>query len=108
MSNIEASKRFIDDGCGVFRGTKRQFTDWINRVNSLLATYGLNIDEYSFSEPGHYVSFLDIKFCFDPDGVLQTKRICSSRRPTLDHICFSEAATLIMFTRVLSIPRHFV
>jgi hypothetical protein len=73
MTNIEASKRFIDDGCEVFRGTKRMFTDWINKVNTVLAPFGLSIDECSLLSfpPWSSVSFLDIKFWFDQDGNLQ-------------------------------------
>ena len=37
MRNIAAVKRYIDDGAGCFSGTKRQFTDWINRVNQAIA-----------------------------------------------------------------------
>ena len=72
MKNITAIKRYIDDGVGVFNGTKRIFADWITQVNSLLKQYGLNIDEWNVENPGNYVSFLDIKFCFDVNGILQT------------------------------------
>ena len=34
--------------------------------------YNLTIDQYSFSLPGNFVPFLDIKFCFDSDVNLQT------------------------------------
>jgi hypothetical protein len=73
MTNIETIKRFIDDGSGTFRGTKRMFSEWIVKVNSLISPYGLYIDEHSIEDPaGTYVSFLDIRFCFDIDGHLQT------------------------------------
>ncbi|KAL5257010.1 hypothetical protein ACHWQZ_G012063 [Mnemiopsis leidyi] len=65
MRNVISSKRYIDDGSGLFRGTKRMFTEWITQVNTEIGTYGLFIDEYSISPPGEYVSFLDINFCID-------------------------------------------
>ena len=72
MRNIISSKRYIDDGSGLFRGTKRMFSEWITQVNTEIGTYGLFIDEYSISPPGEYVSFLDINFCIDKYGHLQT------------------------------------
>ena len=72
MRNIISSKRYIDDGSGLFRGTKRMFSEWITQVNTEIGTYGLFIDEYSISPPGEYVSFLDINFCIDKFGHLQT------------------------------------
>ena len=72
MKNIQTVKRYIDDGSGTFRGTKRMFSEWIIQVNSLISPYGLYIDEHSIEDPGSYVSFLDIRFCFDFDGNLQT------------------------------------
>ena len=72
MKNIIGVKRFIDDGAGFFNGTERTFNKWMDSVNSCLATHGLNIDEYQLEEPNRFVSFLDIKFCFDLDGNLQT------------------------------------
>ena len=72
MRNIAAVKRYIDDGAGCFSGTKRQFTDWINRVNQAIAPYGLNIDESNIDDPGKPVAFLDIEFWFNSCGDLQT------------------------------------
>ena len=72
MKNIQTVKRYIDDGSGTFRGTKRMFSEWIIQVNSLISPYGLYIDEHNIEDPGSYVSFLDIRFCFDFDGNLQT------------------------------------
>ena len=72
MKNVQSIKRYIDDGSGLFRGTKRMFSEWISKVNSSIEPHGLYIDEYSISEPGEYINFLDIKFCFDSQGDLQT------------------------------------
>ena len=48
------------------------FSHWINRVITLISPYGLYIDEHTIKNPGHYISFLDIMFCFDSEGQLQT------------------------------------
>ena len=72
MEPVKAVKRYIDDGCGVFNGTKRQLSRFISTVNSRLADLGLNIDEHVIEDNNEYVSFLDIKFCFDSSGSLQT------------------------------------
>ena len=72
MEPVKSVKRYIDDGCGVFHGTKRQFSKFITTVNSRLAELGLNIDENIIEDNHVYVAFLDIKFCFDTAGDLQT------------------------------------
>ena len=72
MQNILDIKRFIDDGTGLYTGTQRQFEIWLTNVNNALASAGLNIDESNFQEPGKFVNFLDIQFCFDANGLLQT------------------------------------
>ena len=72
MEKITSLKRFIDDGAGFYSGTKRQYSEWINQVNSLLSKDGLNIDEHVIMDPQEFVSFLDIQFTFDNDGKLQT------------------------------------
>ena len=72
MTKITSLKRYIDDGSGFFSGTKRQFSEWINKVNLVLHKYGINIDEYKIGELGEFISFLDIMFCFDDNGKLQT------------------------------------
>ena len=72
MDPVKSIKRYIDDGCGVFHGTKRQFSKFICSVNTRLADLGLHIDEHIIAENAEYVSFLDIKFCFDTSHDLQT------------------------------------
>ena len=72
MTNVRSIKRFIDDGAGIFVGTERQYENWIINVNRLLEKYNLNIDEFKISKGHNYVSFLDIMFCFDDEGNLQT------------------------------------
>ena len=72
MKEIVDTKRFIDDGTGLYKGTPQDFSEWIVLVNQALQPYGLLIDEYQVQDTGSYVSFLDIKFTFDSDGSLQT------------------------------------
>ena len=72
MAKVASLKRFIDDGSGFFSGTKRQYTEWINTINHRIHKYGLNIDEHTIVDPNQFVSFLDIQFCFNGDGKLET------------------------------------
>ena len=72
MTNILTIKRYIDDGCGLYYGSKEMFYNWITMVNTLLRPFGLTIDEFTISDPGVYVNFLNIKFRFDCIGDLQT------------------------------------
>ena len=72
MRHIKSVKRYIDDGSGVFSGTKRQFGEFIRKVNDRISDHGLNIDEHCVADPGEFVAFLDIQFCFDGEGNLMT------------------------------------
>ena len=72
MSNVKEAKRYIDDGAGFFTGSMRSFIVWINSVNNALQPFGLYIDESIIKEINQFAPFLDIKFCFDFDGLLQT------------------------------------
>lgn len=72
MKRVRTVKRYIDDGAGFFNSTERKFNQWICSVNKALQPHGLLIDEYQYKENGEYVAFLDIKFCFDEEGKLQT------------------------------------
>ena len=72
MKKVVSAVRFIDDGTGLFEGSKDEFKMWIADVNKALLSYGLIIEEYQIEDPGSYVSFLDIQFTFDTLGSLQT------------------------------------
>ena len=72
MSNVKEAKRYIDDGAGFYSGSKRSFEVWMNQVNRNLNPFGLFIDESDIKDVGEYVPFLDIQFCFDIHGQLQT------------------------------------
>ena len=65
-------KRFIDDGVGFFTGSEEEFNYWLQIVNANIGLYGLHIDESNIKNPTEYVNFLDIQFCFDQNGSLQT------------------------------------
>ena len=72
MKHITSIKRYIDDGVGTYVGTKREFNKWLKAVNHELAIYGLQIDESAIDDPGNFVASLDVQFCFDSNGELQT------------------------------------
>ena len=72
MKDIISVKRYIYDGAGASIGSKEEFFSWLVKANVMLAPYNLTIDEYSFEVTGNFVSCLDIKYCFDQHGALQT------------------------------------
>ena len=72
MQNIKESKRYIDDGAGFYVGSERSFKTWMNSVNESLQPYGLLIDESLIKDIDEFAPFLDILFCFDINGNLQT------------------------------------
>ena len=75
MRNVIDIKRFIDDGVGFFLGTEEEFEEWLRIVNEEIGTLGLHIDESSFKKNPEFINFLDILFCFDGEGLLQTDLI---------------------------------
>ena len=72
MNDVVSPKRYIDDGAGFFKGSASDFENWINSVNDKLAPYGLLIDESTICQTNQFIPFLDIQFCFDSLGNLQT------------------------------------
>ena len=72
MQNVKEVKRYIDDGAGFYAGSERSFKTWMNAVNEALAPYGLFIDESLIKDIDEFAPFLDILFCFDKNGQLQT------------------------------------
>ena len=72
MQHIKEVRRYIDDGGGFYIGSERSFRTWINQINEALQPYGLLIDESLIKEMGEFAPFLDILFCFDKNGKLQT------------------------------------
>ena len=72
MNNIMSAKRYVDDGAGLFNGSREAFNSWIVSVNEKLCPFGLTIDESCICPPSDYIAFLDIQFCFDSAGNLQT------------------------------------
>ena len=72
MKRVHTVKRYIDDGAGFFSSTERKFNQWIADINKSLKDHGLLIDESVWKNVGEFVAFLDIKYCFDSNGNLQT------------------------------------
>ena len=55
-------KRFIDDGFGIFVGTKTEFITWINEFNAFRKE--ITIDKWNF---GNSVNFMDLYVYKDKD-----------------------------------------
>ena len=72
MQSVKELMRYINDGAGFYWGSTRSFITWMNSVNEALRPYGLLIDESVIKEIDEFASFLDILFCFDKNGQLQT------------------------------------
>ena len=72
MSNVKEAMRYIDDGAGFYVGSEHSFKAWMKTVNAALTPYGLHIDEFFIKEINEFAPFLDIQFCFDSEGKLQT------------------------------------
>ena len=72
MKNVLTAKRYIDDGAGLMMGTPEDFALWLEKVNENLKPFNLLIDESSVGQTNSFISFLDIQFCFDSEGDLQT------------------------------------
>ena len=72
MKDVLSAKRYVDDGAGLFKGSTDSFKGWIDSVNEGFAPFGLTIDESCICPTDNYISFLDIQFCFDSAGLLQT------------------------------------
>ena len=66
------TKRYVDDGAGLIESSPEDFTLWIEKVNENLEPYGLHVDESSICPLNSFIPFLDIQFCFDDNGDLQT------------------------------------
>ena len=75
ISMIEAIKfweRFIDDCIGIWRGTKRAFTNFVQQLNKETEKYGIKfpIKEAQF---GKSVNFLDLCIYLDDSNVIHYK-----------------------------------
>ena len=74
---LVSMKRFVDDLTGLWRGPHDLFFIWADSVNAKLKEVGLSLKSdplapWDVSPPGVYSVFLDIKYMFDAEGVLQT------------------------------------
>ena len=75
MNNIISTIRFIDDGSGIFKGSKEEFELWKNKFTCSLKEFGLVIKDEDWdvaSEPNDMVHILDIMYGFDESGNLVT------------------------------------
>ena len=69
---IDFWKRFIDDGIGVWKGTKKEFESFLKSLNKLTNKYGIHfpLKEAQF---GKSVNFLDITLYIDNANKIQHK-----------------------------------
>ena len=72
MADIKSIKRFIDDGGGFHFGNEAQFHAWLAEVNRRIGPLGLHIDESSYQTNSQFINLLDVQYCFDIEGKLQT------------------------------------
>ena len=77
-NELQFWSRFIDDGIGIWRGTKRAFYAFVNKLNKEANKYGINfpINEVQF---GKTVNFLDVTLYIDIQNKIQYK---SYTKPT--------------------------
>ena len=77
-SELRFWKRFIDDGLGIWKGTKRTFNSFVTKLNKETNKYGIKfpIDEAQF---GKTVNFLDVTLYIDENNNIQYK---SYTKPT--------------------------
>ena len=75
---LEFFKRFIDDGVGIWKGTRRTFITWLNKLNTETNKYGIHfpIEAMQF---GKTVNFLDVTLYIDQHSKIQYK---SYTKPT--------------------------
>ena len=72
MINVTEVKRFIDDGAGFFSASLEDFQNWLRKVNEKISVHGLYIDEPNIKNNSQFIDFLDVQYCFDNNGELQT------------------------------------
>ena len=76
MRGVIDIKRYIDDGIGVHYMTPRAFKWWKKTVSSKVNhPFGLTIKESDWNSPeipNGSVNFLDVKFWFDKNNLVQT------------------------------------
>ena len=78
LNELRFWKRFIDDGIGIWRGTKRAFETFLKKLNKETNKYGINfpIEEFQF---GKSVNFLDVTLYIDEQNHIRYK---SYTKPT--------------------------
>ena len=72
MTDVLDIARYIDDGGGLYLSSEEQFRIWLAYVNELLRPLGLYINESDFQPNSSFTNLLDIKYCFDREGNLET------------------------------------
>ena len=72
LTSILFWKRFIDDCIGIWRGTKRQFLNFVKKLNAETNKFGINfpVNEAKF---GKSVDFLDVTLYLNENNKIQYK-----------------------------------
>ena len=65
---IRLWKRYIDDILGRWRGTERQFNNFVNELNRLAAPFGI---QFADAQIGTSVNYLDVQLYLDQEGQVQ-------------------------------------
>ena len=77
---IKFWRRYIDDILGIWRGTERQFKQFISNLNSLTLPSGIKFDK---TKIGRSIYFLDTTLYLDKDDSDKWKiEHCLYRKPT--------------------------
>ena len=64
--------RFVDDGSGIWKGTKDSFLAWFHKIRKVsFGEYNLDLT-FELTNITEYSQFLDIRFKFEGGGVLST------------------------------------
>ena len=87
-TELQFWRRFIDDGIGIWRGSRRSFEAFVKKLNRETSRYGIvfPITEIQF---GKSVNFLDVTLYIDENNQIQFR---SYTKPT-DGTCAHRAST---------------
>ena len=80
---VKLWKRFIDDGCGIYKGTINDFLNWFTLLKSVFANYGLELtgdtDSHKIDSNNEItekelkmITFLDVEL-FKSNGTIHTR-----------------------------------
>ena len=104
MTMVLDIRRYIDDGGGFHLRNKEKFDIWLSTVNERINPFGLHIDESNFQINSNYINLLDIQYCFDSEGDLQTDLHTRDRFTELSKLLKCSSKSHLQWQRVFSKP----